>query len=219
MGVKERVFEFINSEKISIKQFEERCDLSNGYVSSMRKGFGSIKLDNVLREFPKINREWLLYGEGEMLKTDERDGIITISTDQITEVARGTPVYDLDATCGHMLRNFEDVEIIGYVDLPDISSDVHIITASGDSMEPEIFNNDRISVREVLSWDIIYFGQIYLVLTSDYRMLKYIRKHPTKSDYIILRSENEKYDDVELPKSEIVKLFVVENIISIKNKM
>ena len=36
----------------------------------MRKGFGTGKLDNVLREFPELNREWLLTGEGEMFKSD-----------------------------------------------------------------------------------------------------------------------------------------------------
>ena len=33
----------------------------------MRKGFGVDKLNNVLRAFPELNRDWLLYGEGDML--------------------------------------------------------------------------------------------------------------------------------------------------------
>lgn len=79
MGVKERIFEFIKYSKISIKQFEERCSLSNGYISSMRKGFGTEKLDNVLREFPELNREWLLYGEGDMLNNNISNSGDTIS--------------------------------------------------------------------------------------------------------------------------------------------
>lgn len=34
----------------------------------MRKGFGNGKLNNVLKEFPELNRDWLLYGEGAMLR-------------------------------------------------------------------------------------------------------------------------------------------------------
>ena len=34
----------------------------------MRKGFGGTKLNNVLTIFPELNREWLLYGEGSMIK-------------------------------------------------------------------------------------------------------------------------------------------------------
>lgn len=68
MDVKQRILDFIKYKGISIKRFEEMCQLSNGYISSMRKGFGSDKLNNVLNSFPDLNRDWLLYGEGEMLK-------------------------------------------------------------------------------------------------------------------------------------------------------
>ena len=67
MTIKERTYSFIEHKGITVKKFEELCGLSNGYISSMRKGFGSDKLNNVLTMFPELNREWLLYGEGEML--------------------------------------------------------------------------------------------------------------------------------------------------------
>ena len=65
--IKERTIEFIRHKGIKMKTFEERCGLSTGYVTSMRSGYGSEKLKNVLSAFPELNREWLLYGEGEML--------------------------------------------------------------------------------------------------------------------------------------------------------
>ena len=67
--VKERTIQFIKYKGISMKSFEELCGLSTGYVTSMRKGYGSEKLNNVLIAFPDLNRDWLLYGEGEMLKS------------------------------------------------------------------------------------------------------------------------------------------------------
>lgn len=67
MTIEERTYSFIEYKGITVKKFEELCGLSNGYISSMRKGFGSDKLNNVLTMFPELNREWLLYGEGEML--------------------------------------------------------------------------------------------------------------------------------------------------------
>ena len=49
-------------------------------------------------------------------------------------------------------------------------------------------------------------------------MIKRIRRYEQDEDnYIILRSENVKYDDIKLHKSKIRKLFVVENILSVKN--
>jgi peptidoglycan hydrolase CwlO-like protein len=33
----------------------------------MKSGYGSSKLLQVLRTFPELNRDWLVYGEGEMI--------------------------------------------------------------------------------------------------------------------------------------------------------
>ncbi len=69
MKVKSRIKEFIKFKEISVSKFEEICGLSNGYINAMRHGFGVEKLNNVLKQFPELSREWLLYGEGTMLKS------------------------------------------------------------------------------------------------------------------------------------------------------
>lgn len=67
--IKDRTIEFVRFKGITMKTFEMRCGLSSGYVTSMRKGFGADKLNNVLTAYPELNRDWLLYGEGQMLKS------------------------------------------------------------------------------------------------------------------------------------------------------
>lgn len=213
MGVKERINIFIEYNKISIKQFEERCSLSNGYISSMRKGFGAVKLNNVLCEFPELNRDWLLHGEGEMLK--EEKPVVMINRNGC-----GVPVYDIDVTCGFDSRSLENETIVGYIDLPYIRKDGrHIVTANGDSMHPIVKDGDKIVLKEMESWDFICFGQIYIIVTEDFRMMKYVHDHPTDKTKVVLRSENKHFDDMDLPRSMILKLFVVENVLSIKTFM
>ena len=95
-SVKERVYAFLQHKGISIKRFEEQCGLSNGYVSSMRKGFGSEKLNNVLKEFPELSREWLLYGEGEMLSTTDSPEAAAPPADKLTQSL--TTLIDTNAT-------------------------------------------------------------------------------------------------------------------------
>lgn len=68
MNVKERIKKFIEHKNLPVCKFEDECGLSNGYIAAMRKGFGEEKLNNVLKAFPDLNREWLLYGEGDMIK-------------------------------------------------------------------------------------------------------------------------------------------------------
>lgn len=75
MTIKERTKEFVKFKGITMSKFEQMCGLSIGYVNAMRVGFGREYLNNVLNQFPELSREWLLYGEGEMLKTQKNSEI------------------------------------------------------------------------------------------------------------------------------------------------
>lgn len=166
--------------------------------------------------------KWLQTGEGNMLKTATNDGIHSVisSSDIKDDDYSGTLVYDINATCGTDCRDIFSTEdnVIGSVNLPGVNKQSHIIRANGDSMEPEIYDGNMVAVREIKSWDDIFYGQIYLVILDEYRMIKRIRRYEHDEDnYVILRSENAKYDDIKLHKGKIRKLFVVENILSVKN--
>ncbi|WP_297272404.1 S24 family peptidase [uncultured Bacteroides sp.] len=157
-------------------------------------------------------------GEGEMLNSES-----SISSNDIKEGDySGTLVYDIDATCGTDQRGifFTQDNIIGSVNLPGINKGSQIVRANGDSMEPRIFDGNMVVIREIHSWEDIFYGQMYLVLLDEYRMIKYIRRYePDEENYIILRSENPKYDDIKLHKGKIRKMFIVENILSVKTQL
>ena len=84
-SVKDRTIEFVKYKGITMKSFEIKCGLSTGYVTSMRKGFGLDKLNNVLTAFPELNRDWLLYGEGEMIKSVNSSPTLDKAIDEIAE--------------------------------------------------------------------------------------------------------------------------------------
>lgn len=81
MEVKDRVYEFVKFKGITMRKFEEMCGLSSGYVSSMRHNFGKDKLANVLTQFPELSREWLLFGDGTMLKS----GFFSQNQEKVTQ--------------------------------------------------------------------------------------------------------------------------------------
>ena len=68
MSVKHRLKIFINSEKLTVSDFEKSINVANGYVNSISKSIGIDKIETILENFPKLNIEWLLIGKGEMLK-------------------------------------------------------------------------------------------------------------------------------------------------------
>lgn len=89
--VKQRLARFAEFRNLSISKFESLCGLGNGYVGKLKSEPGSKKLDDILRAFPELNRDWLLYGEGEMLKpsTTTNSGDITITGNNNSHIGHG----------------------------------------------------------------------------------------------------------------------------------
>lgn len=100
MTTKDRTLRFIAHKGLSVKKFEEICGLSNGYLNSMKSGYGNSKLAQVLRAFPELNRDWLVYGEGEMIKGDsiqQEETLTPIPTIEATPMQEDTLVAELRA--------------------------------------------------------------------------------------------------------------------------
>ena len=88
--VKQRLVQFIKMMHLTQKAFEERCGMGNGYVNSIRKGIGPEKMQDIVRAFPELNREWLLFGEGNPLKTTPTiSGDITVNGNGNSHIGHG----------------------------------------------------------------------------------------------------------------------------------
>lgn len=221
MEIVDRIKLFREYLGIGQTAFEVNIGVARGYFSNV-KTLGSDRILRIHTKYPELNIEWLVTGNGEMIKNAEREQkTIEISESAISETKRkGALIYDIDATCGLSGRDvdFTDEKVIGSIDAPEINPDSKIIFATGDSMLPLIASGDRVVIRKIESWDFFNYGQVYLIITNEYRLIKRVRRHPKDSDnLILLRSENPDYDDIDLPKREIIHLFIVENILSIKN--
>lgn len=69
MNVNERIRKFAAHKGLTIAEFERMCGLSNGYVLKVKDSLGKRGLSDILRNFPDLNKDWLLTGEGEMLNS------------------------------------------------------------------------------------------------------------------------------------------------------
>lgn len=129
---------------------------------------------------------------------------------------QGAPVYDIDATAGfgELSRDFTDDRIIGRLNLPQINPDNVVVRVSGDSMKPSIPNGSLISIRPIQPDSPIFWGQTYLVVLEDYRMVKILRRVHHDPDSVILHSTNPDYDDMEIKRRAIKNLFVVDAVIT-----
>lgn len=128
---------------------------------------------------------------------------------------KGAPVYDIDVTAGAvpLSRMFTQENIIGWCNLPGVNPELPLVHVAGNSMSPRIAPGSYISLRYVSPQSPIFWGQIYVVVLEDYRVVKFVRRHPDPS-MVILHSDNPEYDDMEVRRSDIVALYMVDSIIN-----
>lgn len=70
MGLKERLQAFARSKGLSDRAFEITCGLSNGFMNKASENTRRSSLDRVSAAFADLNVDWVLTGEGSMLRAD-----------------------------------------------------------------------------------------------------------------------------------------------------
>ena len=217
-SVKERTLYFIKYKGLTMKEFESLADLSTGYVTSMRKSFGEQKLSNVLKAFPELNRDWLLYGEGEMLKPEKpQEEIKEVSFEDAHKYQKGDliPYFAETFTRGGLTdrqapMNIEEHET-SYINAGSIfSRATSAIKHVGDSMI-EYPSGCILFCRQVENPSLLVNGSSYVIETTEYRVTKKIHD---KGNFIRAFSTNEKkfpdgsliYEPFDIPKTEIIRM-------------
>lgn len=66
--MKERLMEFIQYKEISNRKFLLKCGLSETYINTLTGNPSGDTIKKIGEAYPELNTDWLLYGEGEMLK-------------------------------------------------------------------------------------------------------------------------------------------------------
>lgn len=199
-GIKERTIQFVKYKGLKMKEFEELCKLSSGYVTSMRKGYGQEKLNNVLTVFPELNREWLLYGEGSMLNEYLS---CTSSLKKKEEKSDTRPRIPYDAAAGTLTETIEGVTEYQCEEVPVISAFPKYdftIRIVGRSMEPEYFAGDEVACLKVNEKRFLQWGRVHVLDTTQGVVIKRIYDN---GDCITCRSYNPEFPDFSIPKEDI----------------
>lgn len=203
----DRVKYLMKFSRLNQSEFAKRICIDPGNLSrvlSRRVGVTDSFANKIIVNLG-VNKDWLLEGNNLPFGVDHHKA----------EKPKGAPVYDIDVTagCTPLSRMFTDERIIGFCNLPGIDPNLPLVRVSGNSMEPKIFSGGWVSVRPINPTSPISWGNIYVVVLEDYRLVKYVRRNPDR-DLVILHSANPEYDDMEIRRDEIQSLFLVESILN-----
>lgn len=72
-AVSQRLTQFLKFKKMNCSEFGRQLGVTPAYVKSIRKSIPADRLRSIATIFPDLNTDWLLFGDGEMLKKEETE--------------------------------------------------------------------------------------------------------------------------------------------------
>lgn len=206
---KQRILQYLDYKGIDKKSFFTQTGIKRGLLDAdkLQSSVSDISIAKILATFPDIDPDWLLAGQGSMLRETH---LITPSTNLDH---RGAPYYNVDFIGGFdLIFNDQNILPAFYIDFAPYNKEgVVWCNLTGHSMEPELSNGDIIAMKE-LTTPIAYLpaGEIYGIVTDEYRTVKRMTKSP-KEGYVRLIPTNHapEYSEQEIPISMIKRIYAV----------
>ena len=211
-GIRDRLFRIAEYKGLSMRKFEEICNLNRGNISNMTENgtIGSDKLSKIIDAISDVNIEWLLSGRGEMLKSDdEQPQLIPLNTPE-----GGIPLVPIEAWAG-LFHGEQSVALADceHFFVPAFKNADFIIQVHGDSMTPRYYSGDLVACKFFPLSDIFFqWGKVYVLDTNQGALIKKVRPG-SSNDTITLISENPDYEPFELPRSCIYNIALVQGLI------
>ncbi|MDE5705135.1 S24 family peptidase [Muribaculum sp.] len=225
--MKNRLAQYLRVKHLSMRAFAEKCSINVSVLSRISEATSPANLKHI-DESSDLNVDWLLTGEGEMLKRAIDMG--TSSTSVVSEKpfrtyfkeenVRMVPLLNIDSVGGmHSANEVGEYEPEFILDMLPfkgaIQGDV-AIKETGDSMSPRIPSGAIMLLRRVMEWQEYFgYGHVFVLVLTDGRS---ITKRGTNgvenpNEYVLCESINPSYPSEELPKKMIFSVWKVIDVL------
>lgn len=201
-----RLNEFCKTVSPTQVDFAAKLGMKPQTLQKYLKGH-RLPLPDILNKISNLgcNINWLLNGEGDMLKKADKPNVKTKSIPVLATVECGTPVYNQ--------INEEGIKMMELTDSNHFTNPF-IAIARGDSMRPYINPGDFLLCSEDTQKIkdgravVVNFKSVPDTYSSNAKLIKYL-----DDDRIMLYSVNTKFPPTVHKKSEIYKIYKVVRII------
>lgn len=205
----ERIKQYIDYKSISVAAFEKSIGMSNAsFGKCLKKGgaIGTDKLENILSVYPDISPNWLLTGNGTMLRnsteltpTKDGTGIPLIPVEAMAGCFTGSQTVLLQECDYYVVPAFKNADFLIYV--------------RGDSMQPRYFSGDMVACKMLSPTDLFFqWGKVYVLDTDQGALIKKVEQG-TDDETITLVSENENYKPFQIPRRAVYHIAIVMGLI------
>lgn len=199
------------SEKIGLERPQALYDVQNGKT----KRISSSMANRILSVFSEFNLNWLLTGEGEMLKGSSN------KIENIEHSDSGVPYYENIDVAGSIVGMYNDYEKFPptfFINYPHFNDCTAYLPVVGDSMYPKFASGEIIAVKRIFNLDMIQWGEPYMIVgngnTDNLRTIKLVFPHE-EAEKLVLRASNPNFKgDTPIDKSDILEMYIVKGKIT-----
>lgn len=179
----------INSSRASINQWMIRKAIPDNYLNALLRVFGSDGVSQFVVSSIMVMEDLPEYGNEKTI-----------------------PFYDIDVSAGDIFY-FDAPNVVpsARLSIPGLKADF-VVPVHGHSMHPEISNGDWIAVQQIKDFSFYNFGQKYLIVTPEQRLVKTLRRHENEN-FVLLVSSNKNFDPIDLPKKAIKQLYLIVQVL------
>lgn len=206
MNVKDGILEYLKNKGVSITKAESTLGWSKGALLKANS-ISSDRLREFILQFSDLNLDWLITGNGEMLKSTAEEKV------SINYEYKGAPYYNVDFIGGFdLVLNDQTRNPDYYIDFAPYNKDgVVWCNITGHSMEPELNNGDFIAMKEMTDpIEYLPYGEVYGIVTDSYRTVKRMTASNKEGFvHLIPTNKSPEFQPQDIPVSMIRKVYAV----------
>jgi len=208
--ISERILQLIDDLKVNPNLFAKTLGYNRSqaiYDIINRKAKPSFDFFNKL-----INSEYSEHIDLIWIISGKKSKIVNIPKEKILKSNQGIPYYkNLPASAGDLVTYLKDEKPASYINLPEISDCTAVLPVFGKSMKGVVEPGDLIAVKEISTRSEFDSALPHLVITHEYRMIKYL--HQDEDDASIIWAVSTNYPRIRLTAESIIKVYAIKGVI------
>lgn len=215
---KERILHYIECKNIPKSKFYNDLGIKRGLLDSdkLKASVTDVVIAKILAIYKDLNINWLLTGEGNMLRAESEKENIPVAhpSDSPTE---GIPLIPISAMAGAFTgeQSVLEYECERFV-VPTFKGAEFLISVKGSSMYPKYNSGDIVACKRLPMDDIFFqWNKVYVLDTDQGPLIKRVKPGSDK-EHVLIVSDNEHYEPFELPLDRIYHVALVIGVIRLE---
>ena len=231
-NIKDRVLYISENKGITREKFFDDLGITYGNFKgkAKEKALSSDVLAKIITKYPDINPEWLLTGNGKMLKSEGATEVIKTPRVEIIEPIKvegrslmpkvvvvdnsdndRIPLVSIKAQAGY-LEGYDDsnyIEELPTYSVPDMRNGTYrMFQVSGFSMYPTLQDGSYVIGKFVENWEWLSDNRVCVVVTErDGVIVKRVTNRAREKGFLYCKSDNRDYKHITVRVEDIREIW------------